>query len=123
MTLVVARADGSHQQTCCARCGARVVARDARPVASVTVRDFDTALPIAVERAVFVEGSDVHPCRGIVSDPPRDERGCCLKAVYDRCEPSVVAFDSAEAAGRFMRRHGGTRTTWAALVAGVGAGS
>ena len=123
MTLVVTRADGSRQQTCCARCGARVYARDARPVASISVRDFDTAAPIDVESAVFVEGSDVHPCQGVVSVPPRDERGCCLKAVYDRCEPSVVAFASADAARRFMELHGGTRTTWAALIAGVGAGS
>jgi len=123
MTLVVTRADGSRQQTCCARCGARAVASDARPVTSIRVRDFDTAAPIDVERAVFVEASDIHPCRGMVSNPPLDERGCCLKTVYDRCEPSVVAFASADAAGRFMERHGGTRTTWAALIAGVGAGS
>ena len=119
MTLVVTRADGSRQQTCCARCGARLMAKDPRKVSSITVRDFDTARPIEVERAVFVEGSDVHPCRGVVGSPPRDERGCCMKAVYDRCEPSVVAFATAEAARRFIGTHGGTPTSWVALASGV----
>ena len=114
MTTTIARADGTEQRTCCARCAAHVVRTGPKPT-SITVRDFDTGEPVPVARAVFVEGSDVHPCRGTEESPPRDERGCCLTAAYDRCEPSVVAFATSDAATRFMDRHGGLVTSWASL--------
>ena len=115
MTTTIERADGTMQRTCCPRCAAHVLGSGPRAT-SITVRDFDTGRPIPVGQAVFVEGSDVHPCRGLADSPPRDERGCCLRPAYDRCEPSVVAFTSTGAAGRFMERHGGLTTSWSALA-------
>jgi len=114
MTTTIVRVDGATERTCCPRCAAHVLGAGS-PATSVTVRDFDTGQPVPVEQAVFVEGSDVHPCRGLMKEPPRDERGCCLAAAYDRCEPSVVAFSNATAAARFMESHGGLITTWSAL--------
>jgi hypothetical protein len=116
MTTAIVRADGTEERTCCPRCAAHVL-RSGPRATSITVRDFDTGRPVPVAEAVFVEGSDVHPCRGVVDTPPRDERGCCLTAAYDRCEPSVVAFATSEAAARFTDRHGGLVTTWSALEA------
>ncbi len=114
MTTTIVRADGTEARTCCPRCAAHTL-HTGSPAVSITVRDFDNGEPIPMARAVFVEGSDVHPCRGVADTQPRDERGCCLSAAYDRCEPSVVAFSTHGAAAKFMDRHGGLVTTWAAL--------
>ncbi len=117
MVFAVETEDGARHRTCCARCGARLIAAERLVVRSVSVHDFETAEVLDAVRAVYVEGSDVHPCRGIASDPPRDDRGCCLLPKYDRCEPSVLAFSSRDAAARFAAAHGGTLTTWDALAA------
>jgi len=114
MTTSIVRAGGTTERTCCPRCAVHVLRSGSRAT-SITVRDFETGQSVPVEQAVFVEGSDVHPCRGLMKEPPRDERGCCLTAAYDRCEPSVVAFSSAGAAARFMERHGGLVTSWSVL--------
>ncbi len=115
LALSVVWKDGGRQDTCCPRCGARLIASKGAP-ASVTVRDFDTADPVPAERAVFVEGSDVHPCRGIRTEALRDANGCCLTPEYDRCEPSVVAFKDEAGARRFMALHGGMVVSWSSLA-------
>lgn len=110
--------NGEREKTCCPRCGARRIQSKGK-AASAIVRDFDTAEPIPAERAIFVEGSDVHPCLGIRTEPLRSPEGCCLAPAYDRCEPSVVAFRDGEAARRFMAIHGGTVVSWSSLLAGA----
>ncbi len=116
LAITVAWDTGELQRTCCPRCGARLIASKGKP-SRVTVRDFDTARPIPAERAVFVEGSDVHPCRGVRTEPLRSAEGCCLLPEYDRCEPSVVPFADEDAARRFMAVHGGTVVSWSSLAA------
>jgi len=103
---------GKSVQTCCPRCGLHYLEQAHPAVASLLVRDFDSARPLDARSAFYVEGSDVTPCSSMhASAPPRDERGCCLKAVYDRCLPSVLAFGSRERAEGFAREHGGTVKT------------
>jgi hypothetical protein len=114
-SLAIQREDGSRQEACCARCGAHLLATGSA-VSSVRVRDFETSEWLDAARAVFVEGSDVHPCRGLITEPPRDDRGCCRTAAFDRCEPSLLAFRSPEAARAFMAVHGGTSTSWQAVA-------
>jgi hypothetical protein len=115
MMLTLVREDGTRQEACCARCGAQLMASGPR-VTAVGVRAYDTSESLDATRAIFVEGADVHPCRGLVDRPATDERGCCLSLVYDRCLPSLVAFGDAEAARAFMARHGGLVTRWAAIA-------
>ena len=76
-------------------------------VAALAVRGFADARKLDAQKAFYVEGSDVHPCASRERAPAVDARGCCLKAVYDRCEPSLVAFESAEKAESFAHDHGG----------------
>src|SRR5512136_2670701 len=71
--------DGTVVQTCCPRCALHYLAHRRSPVASLAVRDFDTAGRIDATRAFYVEGSDVAPCSATAGPPPRDERGCCMK--------------------------------------------
>ncbi len=107
--------NGSLVQTCCPRCALHYLARPHPAVASLAVKDFDTAERIDATRAIYVEGSDVSPCAATAGSPPRDERGCCLKTEYDRCLPSLLAFGSKAKAETFARAHGGALTTFAEL--------
>jgi hypothetical protein len=107
--------DGTMVQTCCPRCALHYLARPHPPLTSLAVRDFDTAGRIDATRAFYVEGSDVAPCSASAGSPPRDERGCCTKTVYDRCLPSLLAFASRPKAETFAREHGGTIKTFADL--------
>lgn len=105
-------ADGGRVQTCCPRCALRYIQEEKPEVASLEAHAFDTARPIDVDRAFWVEGSDVHPCSHGVEGPPKDERGCCLEAVYDRCLPSLLAFSDPVGAAAFAREHGGFLTSF-----------
>lgn len=113
--------NGQQVNTCCPRCGLHYLVTDRKDarVASLHVRDFETAKTLDATTAVYVSGSDVHPCLGVNTEPPRDERGP-IAAAFDRCEPSLVAFSGREPALRFIARHGGTITTWQRLSAAVG---
>ncbi len=112
--------DGRNVKTCCPMCALHFVRASHARVASMTVRDFDLATALDATAAWYVEGSDVQPCaapRG--GSKPLDERGCCLKTVYDRCLPSVLAFGTRDRAEAFARRHGGSLRTFTMLQASL----
>ena len=116
LTFTIVWSDGSRQDTCCPRCGLHLIASErSSSVASLAVRDFDTAGVLEAGSAAYVEGSDVSPCAANLSSMPTDERGCCLKPVYDRCLPSLIAFGSRERAETFARDHGGIVKTFPEL--------
>ncbi len=119
LTTTVAWEKGGEDRTCCPRCALHLVAARGEG-ATVSVRDFESAVDLPAEQALFVEGSDLNPCRGVTTSPPRNAHGCCLAPAYDRCEPSLMAFADAEAARRFMARPGGMLTDWAALQGAAG---
>lgn len=111
--------DGKVTKTCCPRCALHLLAGPHPPVASLAVRDFDTASRLDATRAFYVEGSDVTPCFHSTGAPPQDERGCCMKTVYDRCLPSVLAFETRLKAESFARAHGGDVKTFADLKTAI----
>ena len=112
MVFTVHLADGEKREMCCPRCGLHYIAAEHPKVASLSVRDFDSARTVDASSAIYVDGSDVTPCTEMEKVPPRDERGCCLKTVYDRCSPSLIPFASRDAAERFARDHGGIVKTF-----------
>lgn len=116
LAFTVRTEDGRAFETCCPRCGLRFIAEENPKVASLEVRDFATAKSIDARTAVYVEGSDVHPCAAGHEGPPKDERGCCLEAVYDRCLPSALAFADRRTAETFARENGGFVTAFESLA-------
>ena len=119
LAFTVGLAGGGSVETCCPRWALRYLAEKRPEVTSLAVRGFADAKPLDAKKALYVEGSDVHPCTSHGGSPAVDERGCCLKSVYDRCEPSLVAFASLEQAQAFARDHGGFVRTFDALTSGV----
>ena len=118
MTFSVELRGGKKVETCCPRCGLHFIESTHPAVASLSVRDFDTADRLDATRAFYVEGSDISPCTMDTSGPPRDERGCCMRPLYDRCLPSLLAFRSRSSAETFARDHGGAIKAFADLQAG-----
>jgi nitrous oxide reductase accessory protein NosL len=116
LAFAVYETSGKVEQTCCPRCALRYLAEERPQVSRLEVKAFDDATTLDATKAFYVEGSDAHPCAHPAgTNPPTDERGCCLKTVYDRCEPSLVAFDDAAKAAAFAHDHGGFLRTWAHL--------
>ena len=107
LTFTIGLESGGSVKTCCPRCALRYLAKEKPAVVSLAVRAFSDATILDARKAFYVEGSDVHPCASHDKTPAVDARGCCLKEVYDRCEPSLVAFESADKAESFARDHGG----------------
>lgn len=108
---------GGSVRTCCPRCALRYISEKRPAVTALAVRGFADGRSLDARKAFYVEGSDVHPCASHEKGAAVDARGCCLKAVYDRCEPSLVAFDSADTAESFARDHGGFVRTFDELKA------
>ncbi len=115
LAFTIGLASGGSVETCCPRCALRYMAEKRPAVTALAVRGFADAGTLDAQKAFYVEGSDAHPCATHGGAPPVDERGCCLKAVYDRCEPSLLAFASVEQAESFAREHGGFVRTFDAL--------
>ena len=119
LAFTVGLENGSSVETCCPRCALRYIA-DKRPaVRTLAVRGFADGQSLDARKAFYVEGSDAHPCSSHERAPAVDARGCCLKAVYDRCEPSLVAFVSAEKAESFAQNHGGFVRTFDELKSAI----
>ena len=115
LAFTIGLANGESVKTCCPRCALRYLEEKRPAVASLAVRAFSDAATLDARKTFYVEGSDVHPCASRDKEPLVDARGCCLKAVYDRCEPSLVAFESPETAASFAREHGGFVRTFGEL--------
>lgn len=116
LAFAIRLAGGGTVETCCPRCALRYLEREQPQVAALSVRDFATSREIDARTAVYVEGSDVHPCSAGHAGPPKDERGCCMKTVYDRCLPSALAFADRAAAETFAKEHGGFVTSFDRLA-------
>jgi DeoR family transcriptional regulator, copper-sensing transcriptional repressor len=117
MVFTIHLKDGTAKNTCCPRCGLHYLEGEHPAVASLSVRDFATAKTLDADAAVYVDGSDVTPCTSMAGAPPGDERGCCLKPVYDRCTPSLIPFASRDTARKFADVHGGIVRTFAEVRA------
>ena len=105
--------DGETRALCCPRCGLRFQAeRD--DVAYAAVADYATKDVIDAADAYFVEDSEVHACsHSLVQE---DRTGTQYQVAWDRCLPSLVAFESRETAEDFRNSHGGTIKTYDELV-------
>jgi ribosomal protein L24E len=106
MGYTVVRSDGGKIKTCCPTCGLHLQVHDPEKVASAYATDYATGKTIEAARAFYVEGSDVHHC-----DPQRmmrNETGGVYTMDWHRCDPSLVAFGSRQAAAVFQTQHGGS---------------
>ena len=105
MGYTIALSDGGNIKTCCPACGLHLQVHDPEKVVSAYATDYASGTTIESGQAFYVEGSDVHHC-----DPQRvmrNETGGVYTMDWHRCDPSLVAFGSREAAAIFQTQHGG----------------
>lgn len=106
-------ADGTVLDVCCPRCGLRYQAgRD--DVVRTEVTDFDSKALLDAADAFYVEGSPVHFCSHAHIE--EDRSGTQFEVSYDRCLPSLIAFESRTAAVGFVRQNGGVIKTMDELL-------
>ena len=105
MRYTILLTDGGKIKACCPTCGLHLQVHDPDKVASASATDYSTSKTIEATQAFYVEGSDAHHC-----DPQRmmrNEMGGVNMMDWHRCDPSLVAFVSREAATVFQTQHGG----------------
>ncbi|MBI4455552.1 MAG: hypothetical protein HY644_06595 [Acidobacteria bacterium] len=102
----IEQTDGKTKDVCCPRCGLRYLQGQPSLARRLSVTDFKTRVVIPAEQAFYVEGSDVHLCcpDDMVG---RDITGAHFDRVWDRCLPSLVAFQNRADAQAFEDTHGG----------------
>ena len=102
----LARVNGEKVRACCARCPLTLARQEGEKVQLLEVTDFATGQRMPADGAFFVEGSSVHMCSG--PRVKRDETRTPVVELFDRCEPSLIAFSSQQEAGDFIAQNGGT---------------
>jgi hypothetical protein len=103
---VTLRLEGKRDlHACCPRCALHFRDESEAEVSGVTVSDYASEVPLDLESAWLVEGSDEIPC--VRHAPTAGEGGAPLHRCYDRCVPSLIAFAGETAARAFVQEHGG----------------
>lgn len=100
------RIDGQKLHTCCARCPLTQAQQTGRKVELLAVTDFATGKRLRPADAYFVDGSAVHVCAA--PRVKRDETSTPFVQLFDRCEPSLLAFAEEQEARDFIAQNGGT---------------
>lgn len=102
----VARVNGERLHACCPRCPLTLASQTGQKVQLLEVTDFATGKRLRPTDAYFVEGSQVHICSG--PRVKRDEASTPFVQLFDRCEPSLLAFGDEQLARDFVAQNGGT---------------
>lgn len=113
---VLRTSDGRRERTCCPRCGLHFRWRAPERVRAAWATDFPSGRMIEAERAFYVEGSDVMTC---CRPAPLREPGVVYERQWDRCLPSLIAFERESDARAFQAEHGGRLLTYAESLASV----
>lgn len=100
---------------CCPTCALSAGAQLHERVSIQEVSDFSTGKMLRPASAFAVEGSDVIPCFHHHEILDRDRQPA--RADFDRCSPSIIAFDSRPPAEHFAAEHGGRVDRFSALFA------
>ena len=106
---MASRVDGSTEGRiltfCCAACALRAEGQGAQAIRLTRVFDYDSGEALDPAHAVAVVGSDVNLCMRdhVLMDSHKE----ASELHFDRCSPSVLAFENAEAAETFQKLHGG----------------
>jgi hypothetical protein len=108
-----ARVDGREETFCCPACALSEHEQSGRTVTITSLTDYGTAKPLSPGHAFLVRGSDVHTCAH--DQAIRSEYERPLQVTFDRCWPSLVAFDTRERAVVFARQHGGEVVSFTSL--------
>jgi hypothetical protein len=104
-TRTVARINGKDFGYCCPACALSQQRQTGTRVNIVSLTDYERGSQLEPERAYLVRGSAVNSCLRQVTALGADKHPA--HSDFDRCSPSLLAFQRKEAAEQFSREHGG----------------
>lgn len=101
----VAILDGQRANYCCPACALSEHQQSGKQVQVVELTDYLSNTTLKPESSFLVRNSDVNPClqhRAAVGEDSQP-----LESRFDRCSPSVLAFQDRKSAVAFAGEHGG----------------
>ncbi|MDD5544579.1 MAG: hypothetical protein PHX83_15540 [Acidobacteriia bacterium] len=90
---------------CCPHCGILTLLAQGVPLVQARATDFVTGKPLPADQAIYVWASDVNHCARPQKVTQFDRQP--MELVFDRCFPSVVAFQRQVDAETFVKEHNG----------------
>ena len=104
-TRTVGSVKGREQIYCCPTCVVRQHLQTGDAARIVEFSDFDTGDSLPSDDAYLVEGSGLNYC--LSNHTHMDENKQVGSLDFDRCAPSIFAFETRAKALRFQQEHGG----------------
>jgi hypothetical protein len=101
----VALLKGKPRVFCCPACALSEHEQEGRPIQITELTSFLTGAKLSPAGAFLVKGSDVNMCARTQELIGADKRPADLQ--FDRCSPSLLAFEHRPDAEQFAREHGG----------------
>lgn len=101
----VAMVDGKRATYCCPACALSEHQQSGKPVKVLQLTGYLSGSPLKPETSYLVRNSDVNPC--LPHHPAVDNNSQPLESRFDRCSPSVLAFEDQGSATAFASEHGG----------------
>jgi hypothetical protein len=98
--------NGGQEKLCCAKCGILERLEKQSQVVSARATDYETGKTLPAEKAVYVYSSDLEHCAVPQKTDWTDHQHMHL--AWDRCIPSLLAFETRAEAREFQGVHGGT---------------
>jgi hypothetical protein len=101
----VALVDGKRVNYCCPACALSEHQQSGKQVQVIELTDYLNSAVLKPESSFVVRNSDANPC--LQHHPTVDENNQPLEVHFDRCSPSVLAFQDQKSAAAFAGEHGG----------------
>lgn len=99
------KVNGKRLHACCARCPLTLLSQEGVRVEILEVTDYLSGGRLAADEAYYVEGSRIEVCSG--PRLSREEGVTPFARLFDRCVPSLLAFEREDQARAFLAENGG----------------
>lgn len=111
----VAIVGGKRKMFCCPACALSARRQGAVRIEIAQVTDYLTGARLRPDEAYLVQDSDVNPC--LSHQPLVDQSKSPIGVYFDRCAPSLLAFQNSTSALEFASKHGGHLVRFADVAA------
>lgn len=101
----VATVGGKRKTFCCPACALSARRQGTGTIEITQVTDYLTGARLRPDEAYFIQDSDVNPC--LSHQPLVDQSKSPMGVYFDRCTPSLLAFQNSTSALEFASKHGG----------------
>jgi ribosomal protein L24E len=102
----VVETDGRAEHACCPRCGMHFALSHHGKAQKLRATDMNSGKLIPAETAYYDEGGNINHCAAHGEAVERQPQGVSVRD-YDRCLPTLVAFQTRAEAETYQKEHGG----------------